>query len=199
MHKTSLIYHYLITNILYRFKSIKMGGKVIICSPILITAKYLNFGSRVFIRNSARIEGIASYLSEKFNPIIEFSDGVSIEQNLHLTCAEKIYIGENTSISANVTITDINHPYENIDISPEMQKIEVRPVYIGADCKIYNNVVILPGTILGKHCVVGANTVVTGRSYPDYSIIVGIPSKIIKRYSFEKKAWFKTDISGNFT
>ena len=57
---------------------------------------------------------------------------------------------------------------------------------------------ILPNAIIGKHTVVGANSVVIGKEYPDYSILVGSPAKIIKRYSFEKQEWLKTDKEGNF-
>jgi acetyltransferase-like isoleucine patch superfamily enzyme len=115
-----------------------------------------------------------------------------------LTCANKIEIGINTAIAANVTITDITHPYANIDHAPDKQILEVGFVKIGEDCKIYNNVVILPNTILGKHTVVGANSVVFGRQYPDFCVLVGTPAKIIKRYNFEKNIWQKTNAEGEF-
>ena len=44
---------------------------------------------------------------------------------------------------------------------------------------------ILPGVIIGKKCVVGAGSIVT-KSIPDYSIAVGNPARIIKRYDFSK-------------
>ena len=59
------------------------------------------------------------------------------------------------------------------------------------------NSVILPGTELGDHCVVGANSVVSG-SFPNYSVLVGAPAKIIKRYDFATQTWRKTDSKGNF-
>jgi acetyltransferase-like isoleucine patch superfamily enzyme len=108
-----------------------------------------------------------------------------------------VYIGKHTAIAANVTITDIHHPYDDINTSIEKQQLIVTAVSIGDECKIYNNVVILPGTIIGKHCTIGANSVVSG-NIPDYSVVVGIPAYIIKRYSTENKAWLKTDKDGNF-
>lgn len=198
MNRLKLLCHYLWTNVFYRANCIAMGKKVIICNPILISPSNLKIGSNVFIRDFGRIEAINNYLGQSYSPIIEIQDGVSIEQNIHLTCAGKITIGKNTAIAANVSITDINHPYENIHLPPERQQIIVSEVKIGEDCKIYNNVVILPGAILGKHCVVGANTVVSGKEYLDFSVIVGTPSKVIKRYSFEKEMWLQTDEKGNF-
>jgi acetyltransferase-like isoleucine patch superfamily enzyme len=43
---------------------------------------------------------------------------------------------------------------------------------------------------VGKHSVVGANSVVTS-DIPDYSIAVGSPARVIKKYNFEKKEWLK--------
>ena len=40
--------------------------------------------------------------------------------------------------------------------------------------------VILPGVTIGKHCVIGANSVVNA-PVPDYSIAVGSPARVVKR------------------
>ncbi|HZY39329.1 MAG TPA: hypothetical protein VFE53_21885 [Mucilaginibacter sp.] len=138
------------------------------------------------------MEGIYQHEGIKFDPVIQIGDNVSIEQNLHLTCANKITIGNNTAIASNVTITDINHPYANINLPPEKQPIQVSEVFIGEACKIYNNAVILPGTTLGKHNIVGANSVVSG-VFPDFCVIAGAPAKIIKRYNPETENWEKGD------
>ncbi len=129
--------------------------------------------------------------------MIQIGNNFSIQQNMHLTCAKAISIGSNTAIAANVTITDINHSYVDILIPVEKQPWEISPVEIGEDCKIYNNAVILPGTKLGKHNVVGANSVVSA-IFPDFCVIVGIPASIIKRYNFQSKKWQKTNKFGEF-
>jgi acetyltransferase-like isoleucine patch superfamily enzyme len=192
------IYYYLVLHFYNRYKMIACGKGGVILKPLLITYKYLKLKNKVFVRDNARIEGVSTYQGDVFNPVISIGNGVSIEQNFHLTCAKSIIIGNNTAIASNVSITDINHPYENIALPPERQNITTNEVIIGNDCKIYNNVVILPGTVLGKHNIVGANSVVLGKSYPDYSIIVGAPAKIVKRYSFEKCEWLKTNGQGDF-
>ena len=104
---------------------------------------------------------------------------MTIQQNIHLTCANLVEIGENTALAANVNITDIHHPYVDINTPIERQDIEVKSVKIGKDCKIYNNVAILLGTIIGV--TVGANSVVKG-VFPDYCVIVGMLAYIIKRH-----------------
>lgn len=169
----------------------KCGSNCLVMNPLYISYSALELEDNVMIRNNCRIEAVRRYNEISYNPRIIFHKNVSIEQSLHLTSAKFIEIGSNTSISANVTITDINHPYIDISIPIEQQDITVDSVYIGDDCKIYNNAVILPGTKIGKHCVVGANSVLSGE-YPDYCIIVGAPAKIVKRYSFSTNEWINT-------
>lgn len=175
----------------------KLGEKSYIDSPLKISKRYISCGKRVFIWKYCRLEAIVHWNTCKYSPKIIFEDDVSIQQFLHLTCAERIYIGKNTAIAAGVTITDINHQYINVQLPIEKQDLDIAPVFIGENSKIYNNVVILPGTHLGKHTIVGANSVVTG-IFPDYCVVVGIPAKIIKRYCFEQQKWLKTDSQGNF-
>lgn len=171
---------------LLRFKRFHYTAKI--KRALLITPKYVSVGKNVFIWNNARIEGVVERSNRNFTPEIIFEDNVSIQQNLHLTCATRVCIGKNTAVAANVTITDINHAYEDVMLPIEQQRIETKPVAIGEDCKIYNNAVILPGTNIGKHCVIGANAVVT-RDIPDYSVAVGVPARVIKQYNFETEQW----------
>ncbi len=192
------LYHKVNTKFWFGIFFSKMGKGCCIINPILLTPSCICFGNNVFIRNGARIEGIYKYEGVTFKPVIDLHGNVSVEQNIHITCANRISIGKNTAIASNVTITDIVHPYEDILLPPERQLLTVKFVQIGEDCKIYNNAVILPGTKIGKHSVVAANSVVLGRTYPDYSILAGSPARIIKRYNFELESWAKTDMNGKF-
>lgn len=162
-----------------------------ISRPVRLTPRSLYTGRGVKIYKNCRIEGVKAYAGEQYRPQIVLGQGVSIEQNLHLTCAANVTIGENTAIAANVTITDIHHPYDDINTPIEQQPLRIRPVEIGAQCKIYNNAVITPGTRIGKHCTVGANSVVSGH-YGDHCVIAGLPARVIKRYNHTTKQWEKT-------
>lgn len=179
----------------HRYRKYCFTSQVI--KPLRVTPQYIQLEEEVCVLNNARIEGVAKYNDKKYNPNIHLHKGVRIQQNLHLTCANSVIIGENTAIAANVTITDIHHPYEDINTPIEAQDIEVQFVEIGSDCKIYNNCVILPGVKIGKHVTIGANTVVN-RDIPAYCVAVGSPAYIIKRYNFESQKWEKTDKEGNF-
>lgn len=196
----------LISNIIhpYRWRGVfahlryrRISYSTVIYSPIRFTAKFIQTGQNVIIFKNCRIEGVPSYEGICYKPNIILQNGVSIQQNSHITCAECIEIGENTAIASNVTITDIDHPYQDIAIPIERQKLKTKPVKIGRDCKVYNNAVILQGSVIGNHCVVGANSVVKG-IFPDYSIIVGTPARIVKRYDLECGQWRNTNPDGSF-
>lgn len=179
----------------FRYKSISLS--CVINRTNSITPEYVSCGKRVQIGFNARIQGIKQYNEVVFSPKIILEDNVSIQQNVHLTCANSVFIGKNTAIAANVTITDIHHPYTDITVPIEKQNIDVGFVHIGEDCKIYNNAVILPNVTIGKHVTIGANCVVN-KDVPDYCVVVGIPAKIIKRYDFDTQTWRKTNSQGLF-
>lgn len=178
-----------------KYRTYHMSDTII--KPLRITTKCLELGENVSIFSGARVEGVYKYNDKQFSPRIVLKNGVHIQQNLHLTCANYIEIGENTAIAANVTITDINHPYKDISRPIERNDIEVSKVVIGEDCKLYNNCVILPGTIIGKHVTIGANSVVSG-VIPNYCVVVGCPGRIIKKYDETTQEWRKTDKNGAF-
>ena len=133
---------------------------------------------------------ISQYGSKNYSPRLVIGDNVRIAQNLHCTCAEAVEIGEGTSITPNCGIFDIIHPYTDININPRFANIETNPIHIGKNCLIGMNTVIHPGTYLGDHCVVGANSSVFG-SFPDQCVIVGSPARIVRRYDPGKKEWIR--------
>lgn len=54
-----------------------------------------------------------------------------------------------------------------------------KPIKVGNECYIGNNVIILPGVTIGNHCIIGAGAIVT-RDIPDNSVAVGVPARVIK-------------------
>lgn len=122
--------------------------------------------------------------------IVHISDDVVISQNVHITSAGKLEIGKSALILANVFITNIDHDYATIDQHVVKQKIMVRETKIGDYCFIGMGSAIMAGTVLGKQCIVGANSVVRG-TFPDYCVIAGAPAKIVKKYNHDTQIWEK--------
>lgn len=117
--------------------------------------------------------------------------------NVHIIASRKVIIGNNVNMANGVYIADNSHGYEDVDLAPRDQPVkQLSDVIVGDDCWFGEHVVIIGATI-GKHCVIGSNSVVN-RDIPDYCVAVGSPAKVIKRYDFESKKWRKTDSKGNF-
>lgn len=189
----------IIQGTIYKYTYGKFGYKSIIDSPLIIrNKKNIHIGNKVTIRANARIEVVTEYNGSLYNPTLEIGDGTIIEFNLHITCAKKISIGNNVLIAGYVTIIDNNHGYTNIEKPIYLNNLAgFKSIIIGDESFVGTGSIIMPGTNIGKHCVIGANSIVSG-VIPDYSVAVGSPAKIIKRYNFEKGYWQKTDSEGNF-
>ncbi|WP_312822086.1 DapH/DapD/GlmU-related protein [Epilithonimonas sp.] len=162
-----------------RFGFVSYIGK-----PIFIKgSKKIFIGKNVRIFPHLRIEAYE-------NAKIVIEDNVGIGQNVHITSASNLIIGSNTTILANTFITNIDHEYKEIGKHILDQPMIVKETRIGENCFIGIGVAIQAGTILGKQCIVGSNSVVRG-SFPDYSVIAGSPAKIIKKYNFKTQNWEK--------
>ena len=158
---------------------------------------YIGKCKKIFIGRYVRIFPHVRMEVVDDNSSITIKDNVSIAQNFHITSGGNLIIGESTVIAENVMITNIDHEYQEIGKPILDQSYIIKETEIGMNCFIGFGAVIQAGTILGKHCVVGANSVVRGH-YPDYSVIVGAPSRIVKRFNEETNKWEKTDKEGNF-
>jgi acetyltransferase-like isoleucine patch superfamily enzyme len=106
------------------------------------------------------------------------------------TVIAPVNIGNRVNIAQNVTITGLNHNFQDISKPIDEQGVSTKPVIIEDDVWIGANAVILPGVTIGEHAVVAAGSIVT-RSLPAYSVCVGNPAKVIKRYDFDKNEWIK--------
>ena len=94
-------------------------------------------------------------------------------------------------------IADNAHGYKLINVPIIDQPVEqLNEVQIDEGSWLGEHVCII-GASIGKHCVIGANSIVN-KDIPDYSIAVGTPARVIKRYNFDTKLWQKTDSQGNF-
>lgn len=99
-------------------------------------------------------------------------------------------IGSHVNLAQNITVTGLNHNFEDVSIPIDEQGVDTLPVVIEDDVWIGANAVILPGVTVGKHSVIAAGSVVS-RSVPPYSVCAGIPAKVIKQYDFESKEWVR--------
>ncbi|QDH15502.1 acyltransferase [Oecophyllibacter saccharovorans] len=93
--------------------------------------------------------------------------------------AGKVKLGSFVMMGGGSCIFGFNHGMEPDSIMGK-QPCHEEGVVIGNDCWIGANATIVDGVTLGDHCIVAAGAVVT-RSFPDWSVIGGVPARLIKR------------------
>ncbi len=112
---------------------------------------------------------------------IYIGEGTNIGRFATLSSIRKITIGKNCLFGYHISLLDHDHQVFDTRLSPINSGLTPgEEVVIEDECFIGAHSFILKGVHLGKHCVVGANSVVT-KSFPAYSVIAGNPAKLIKR------------------
>ncbi len=189
------LYYRLKTRLFYKrfFKEIGEGS--IIKRPLKV-----NGSKNIILKERVKINNGTWILSEKlteYEPKLSFDDNAIIGNFNHIICVNKILIGKNVLTADRVYITDNYHGYEDVNIPIMYQPIKSKgEVIIGDNTWIGDNASIISCKV-GKHCVIGANSVVN-KDIPDYSVAVGSPAKVVKRYNFKTEQWEKTNEMGEF-
>lgn len=101
-----------------------------------------------------------------------------------------VQIGNDVNIAQNVTISGLNHNFQDINKTISSQGVSTSQIVIEDDVWIGANCVILAGTKIGKHCIIAAGSIVT-HSVPSFCVAAGSPARIIKQYDFDKKEWVR--------
>lgn len=170
----------LVAFVWYRRRFSAFGAGSFIIAPIaILNPRYISIGRNVRVRNGLRLEAIDTLR----RPTLEIGDNCNIEQDVHIVCSSEIVIGRNCSITARCAIVDTSHPFDGIGNRKigDQLNTEAAIVHIGDDCFLGIGAVILPNVRLGRRCVVGSNAVVLAGDYPDGSVIVGVPARIIRQ------------------
>lgn len=152
VHKPFMVYGFYNSKQGKFFKKTRIGSNV-----KLVNKNTIDIADNVWVGPFCLLDGIG---------------GITIEEGVNIASHTCVY----THSSENA-IRIMGNKY--ID-TPAEQRIGyiIEPVSIGAYTFIGTSCVILPGTIIGKGCKVGAGSVVKG-NFPDYSVVVGNPAKIV--------------------
>jgi len=125
------------------------------------------------------------------SPVVRIGDRCLIGRGSGVVGHLAVDIGNDVWTGHHVYITDQNHGYEDVTKPISRQSQPERPVRIGDGSWLGTGTVVLPGASIGRNVAVGANSVVTGE-LPDYSVAVGAPARVIKRYS-ASSSWVPAD------
>ena len=129
--------------------------------------------------------------STEHGPLLTIGDKCSIGQGAILSAACHVELGAQVLLGPNVYISDHGHEYADPERPIMLQGITPpRPVVIGSGTWLGYNVCVLPGVSIGRNCVVGANSIVRS-NLPDFSVAVGSPARVIKRFDLIQRQWIR--------
>lgn len=153
----------------------------------------IELGKRLTTGVGCRLE---AFSNDHIKRII-FGTDVQLNDYVHISAMESVYIGNNVLMASHIYISDNSHGIYKGDnqsspnIPPIKRLYKTAPVRIEDNVWIGEGVVIMPGVTIGKGCIIGSNSVVT-KDIKEYSIAVGQPAKIIKQFDFLQNKWINT-------
>ena len=158
----------------------------------LMAPLYQHRGRHSVIHHSARMDtppyrkfSLGDYsVIESFacinNAVGDVMIGDHTRIGLHNTIIGPVLIGSHVNLAQGITVTALNHNFEDSEKRIDEQGVSTSTVIIEDDIWIGANAVVLPGVTIGQHSVVAAGAVVT-KDVPPHSLVAGVPAKIIKQ------------------
>jgi acetyltransferase-like isoleucine patch superfamily enzyme len=154
--------------------------------------KFIRYGRGFTTGRGCRIE---AYPQDGRSAAVILGENVQINDYVHISGMSRVSIGNNVLIASKVYISDISHgdysggQQDSLPLSlPQERKLVSKEVQIGDCVWIGESVSILPGVTVGQGSIIGANSLVS-KDIPAYTIAVGNPARIIKKFDFQKKRW----------
>ena len=105
------------------------------------------------------------------NGRVEIGKGCFFNQYCSLNAHTLIKIGENCLFGENVKVYDHNHGYKDSSRLIKNQEFTTEPIFIGNNCWISSNCIILKGVTIGDNCVIGAGCIIY-KDVPSNSVLV---------------------------
>lgn len=172
------------------------GAGSAICFPVvaLYGERYIRIGAQTIIGPHLTLSaGVSPEHELGRDTVVSIGDRCLIGRGSGIVAHESVVIGDDVFTGHQVYVTDANHGYEDPEVPIGRQFAAPRPVSIGAGSWLGHGTIVLPGSRVGTHVVIGAGSVVTGE-IPDFSVAVGSPARVVRRYDPDdpERGWFTT-------
>lgn len=101
---------------------------------------------------------------------MNFGEGVKISRGARLdkTNPRGIHIGDYSIITSGAVV-----------LAHDFVHRQWKDTYVGKNCFVGYNAIVMPGVTIGDGCIIGANSVVS-KDIPSHSVAVGIPARVVE-------------------
>ena len=164
------------------------GERAALLAPqgVIYNERYLSIGDGALIGpNVCLTAGISAEQTMLSAPVVTIGAKCIIGRGSHIIGHWSIVLGDEIQTGPYVYITDQNHTYVDPDAPVGWQSPTEAAVSIGSGSWLGANVVILPGTHLGRNTTVAAGAVVRG-VFPDHVVLGGVPAKVLRHFTVDK-------------
>lgn len=191
MNKWNKIIAKLHQSIDYPFSFHHYGRKSLILCPLQIDGKKnISVGDHVVVGEQSWLAAMP--LTNNEHPQLVIGNKCVLGHFNHIYATSEIIFEDSVLTADKVYVSDNLHSYVDLSKPIIEQPIkQLKKVRIGEGSWIGENVCII-GASIGKHCTIGANSVVT-HDIPDYCVAVGAPARVIKRYNKKTQMWEKVE------
>jgi len=146
--------------------------------------KGIRFGNNVRIGAFSRLVVNTSFSDPA--GFIHIGDNVGLGEFAYLGGTGGLTIERDCIIGQYLSCHPENHNYQDRDQLIRLQGVSRKGIHIESNCWIGAKVTILDGVRIGTGSIIAAGAVVT-KSCPPYSIIGGVPAKLIKKRPNQKE------------
>ena len=166
------------------YADVEFGINCAIANPA-----YVKIEPGVIMAHHSSITAVTGYNDRYYRPMITVSEGTQIGPYNAFAAIDRITVGRYVLFAPYVHVSDHSHGYQDVS-KPVMHQpvFSNGRVVIEDGCWLGFGSHILSGVTIGKNSVIGANSLVT-ENIPPFSVAVGSPAKVIKRFNFERKRW----------
>lgn len=117
----------------------------------------------------------------KFPAEISLGNNVNIMQGCVLVGGKGLSIGNDVLIGGGTKIVTSTHHFKNTETPMRLQGLGFSPIVIENDVWFGFNCVVLGGTTIKTGSIIAANAVITDGVVEEFSIMGGVPAKLIKK------------------
>jgi len=160
-------------------KFLRLGNQVYLSA---LSKNGIQLGDNVSIGAFSRV--IVSTSLHDLGDKIVIGNSVGIGEFAYLGGAGGLEIGDECIVGQYWSCHPENHNYEDLNVSIRHQGVTRKGIRIGKNCWIGSKVTILDGVQIGDGSIVAAGSVVN-KSFPENSIIGGVPAKLLKNRNHE--------------